>query len=38
MASRVAQYPNVSEDENRLQALADFCQGLFCLNEFIYVD
>ena len=25
-------------DEHRLRALADFCQALFSLNEFIYVD
>ena len=25
-------------DEHRLQALTDFCQALFSLNEFIYVD
>jgi hypothetical protein len=38
IASRIAQHPRVSEDQNRLLALADFCQGVFCLNEFIYVD
>lgn len=27
-----------TEDEIRRQSLADFCQGLFSLNEFIYVD
>ena len=25
-------------DEHRLRALTDFCQALFSLNEFIYVD
>lgn len=38
IASRIAQHPKVSEEQNRLLALADFCQGMFCLNEFIYVD
>ena len=27
-----------SEDEIRRKALADFCQALFSLNEFIYID
>lgn len=38
IANRLAKHPNASEDENRLQALADYCHGVFCLNEFIYVD
>jgi hypothetical protein len=38
ISKRLAKHPNASEDENRLQALADYCQGVFCLNEFIYVD
>lgn len=36
--SRTARQPATSSDKVRLQALADFCQGLFGLNEFIYVD
>jgi cytochrome c553 len=38
ISKRLAKHPNASEDENRLQALADYCQGVFCLNEFIYMD
>jgi cytochrome c553 len=29
---------SVSPEENRLRAMADFCQGLFSLNEFVYID
>ncbi|HEV8608338.1 MAG TPA: PSD1 and planctomycete cytochrome C domain-containing protein, partial [Tepidisphaeraceae bacterium] len=29
---------SLSPDENKLRALTDFCQALFGLNEFIYVD
>ncbi|MEX2212588.1 MAG: PSD1 and planctomycete cytochrome C domain-containing protein [Phycisphaeraceae bacterium] len=28
----------VTEQESRRQAMADFCQAMFALNEFIYVD
>ena len=30
--------PAAAADDVRLKALADFCQSLFGLNEFIYVD
>jgi hypothetical protein len=29
---------SVSGEENRLRAMSDFCQAIFGLNEFIYVD
>ncbi|HEV8378151.1 MAG TPA: DUF1553 domain-containing protein [Tepidisphaeraceae bacterium] len=29
---------SLSADENRLRAMTDFCQAIFGLNEFIYVD
>jgi hypothetical protein len=29
---------SASPQENRLRAMADFCQGLFSLNEFVYID
>ncbi len=35
---RAAREKSLSPDEVRQQALADFCQALFGLNEFIYVD
>ena len=35
---RQARDEKPSDDEIRRQALADFCQTLFSLNEFIYVD
>jgi cytochrome c553 len=35
---RAARDTTASADEIRLHALADFCQSLFSLNEFIYVD
>lgn len=35
---RRAREPQTPPDETRRQALADFCQALFGLNEFIYVD
>ncbi|MGE3778301.1 MAG: DUF1549 and DUF1553 domain-containing protein, partial [Pirellulaceae bacterium] len=35
---RVLRDPLASADDLHRRALADFCQGLFCLNEFIYVD
>ena len=28
----------LAADENRLRAMTDFCQAIFGLNEFIYVD
>jgi hypothetical protein len=33
-----AQMPTYPENQRRESALADFCQVLLCLNEFIYVD
>lgn len=36
--SRTARKTSETIDNLRLQSLADFCQGLFSLNEFIYVD
>jgi hypothetical protein len=36
--SRAARQTSVAPDEIKRQALSDFCQGLFSLNEFIYVD
>lgn len=36
--SRTARQSSTSADDRHRQALADFCQGLFSLNEFIYVD
>jgi cytochrome c553 len=38
IAHRLKQNASLSEDQHRAAALADFCQGLFSLNEFIYVD
>jgi hypothetical protein len=35
---RATREPPPSPAEVRLQSLADFCQALFSLNEFIYVD
>jgi hypothetical protein len=35
---RVSRDKSLTADEARLRALADFCQALFGLNEFIYVD
>jgi hypothetical protein len=35
---RAARDPAVPPSDARVQALADFCQALFSLNEFIYVD
>lgn len=35
---RTTRQPATPADEVRLQALADFCQGLFSMNEFIYID
>ena len=32
------QMPTYSENTRRESALADFCQVLLCLNEFVYVD
>jgi hypothetical protein len=37
-AARQARSPNAAAAEVRRQALADFCQTMFSLNEFIYVD
>ncbi|MCA9160897.1 MAG: hypothetical protein KDA72_21345, partial [Planctomycetales bacterium] len=36
--SRMARKISEPAGDLRCQALADFCQGLFSLNEFIYVD
>jgi hypothetical protein len=33
-----SRHASSSRSDARLAALADFCQTLFCLNEFIYVD
>ena len=33
-----AQMPTYPESQRRESALADFCQVLLCLNEFIYVE
>ena len=30
--------PQAAADETRRQSLADWCQALFSLNEFIYID
>jgi hypothetical protein len=38
ITSRKARQTSAAPDEISRQALADFCQGLFSLNEFIYVD
>jgi hypothetical protein len=38
VARRTAREKNVSQDQIRQRALADFVQALFGLNEFIYVD
>ncbi len=35
---RAARKTSESADDLHRQALADFCQGLFSLNEFIYID
>jgi hypothetical protein len=35
---RAGRDKSLSADENKLRALTDFCQALFGLNEFIYVD
>jgi hypothetical protein len=37
-AERKKRAPQASDDEIRRQALADLCQAIFSLNEFIYVD
>ena len=36
--SQLASYREVGRKDARAQALADFCQVLLCLNEFVYVD
>ncbi len=38
LARRAAREPSRAPEEIRAHALADFCQALFGLNEFIYVD
>ena len=38
LAARALREPSLAADEVRLAALADFCQALFSLNEFLYVD
>jgi hypothetical protein len=38
LARRTAREPSLPPTEAQLQAVADFCQALFSLNEFIYVD
>src|SRR5262249_41665051 len=35
---RKARQPSLTVEEVRMHALTDFCQALFGLNEFIYVD
>ncbi|MBC7853041.1 MAG: hypothetical protein IAF94_06365, partial [Pirellulaceae bacterium] len=35
---RAARDKSLSADQVRQESLADFCQALFSLNEFIYVD
>jgi hypothetical protein len=36
--AQCARYARAGRAEARHLALTDFCQGLFCLNEFMYVD
>ncbi len=36
--SRSQRESGMEKSENSIQALADFCQAIFALNEFIYVD
>src|SRR5262249_39253432 len=38
LQQRSIREPNKSNDEAKQLALADFCQAIFALNEFIYVD
>jgi hypothetical protein len=38
MERRAAREPSQAVDAIRTGALTDFCQTLFSLNEFIYVD
>jgi hypothetical protein len=38
LEQRGAREPTTTRNDVRLQSLADFCQTLFSLNEFIYVD
>ncbi len=38
MQRRQERDKTLSSDENRLRAMTDFCQAMFGLNEFIYVD
>ena len=38
MESRGMREPSQAPEANRTGALTDFCQTLFSLNEFIYVD
>ncbi|MFN7806373.1 MAG: DUF1553 domain-containing protein [Planctomycetaceae bacterium] len=36
--NQAGSYASPVTPESRRQALADYCQALFCLNEFIYID
>ena len=36
--SQAESYASPVTPESHRQALADYCQALFCLNEFIYID
>ena len=38
MQRRQERDKTISSNENRLRAMTDFCQAIFGLNEFIYVD
>lgn len=37
-SKRQAQHPTLPDEEIQLRTLADFCQVVFSLNEFLYVD
>jgi hypothetical protein len=38
LAEQAAAYPSAGRADARAAAMADFCQSLMCLNEFVYVD
>lgn len=38
IASRAVRAPSTHQDDLHHQVLTDYCQGLFSLNEFIYID
>jgi hypothetical protein len=38
LSRQVASYQAAGKNDSRELALADFCQTLFCLNEFVYVE